>query len=602
MLIPILLFLSLLNTSLGQKYSNKNASDLGLTIENIGKLSTSNSETLISIILQLPDIQNNLGQFTTSEKARIRKCSRLYSAGITSYSSTHSKIISGLISTDREKISEYLNSRRQVLKPYIIDDFGKTRNKRGIWSMLGGSLLTLAFGGIAEYQMYKLKTHIEDNSKEIDKLKIDLVSEQQNRLKLRKDIIGLIKADRETLKNYTEIMSCVDLPFMLKNSKESKFWRNSKIIDDVLSGPLEGKNKLALTPKIIDPEILQKIIHQHPQLNNTIFKNNPHLLYTTSSISLLSIDTNLTQAHFVLYIPVVNVKDNLHDLYQTVQVGIHVKNNTCGYFNLPRHVFVKNDRYYDVQLAECKQNNALYICSTNSIQNASSCIQADKITCPLKHTTCISPCQFKLCKQGILFRENSEKDAYTLDNKGYMSEINLKESHSQFVPWKGHSAIQVCNTRLESPATQYPPVEVTNFTINFNDLTIIDPEQLSKIFTHLSSKYNTTLQMVMNPIFSKHVENTKSSSWKLQYINTAMIILLFILIVYVYHRLGVLCYNCIDCRNCKSNYGRSLPGNGQPDIDSESEDELSNTQLHGINRDDCESEEYARLEEKSKSN
>ena len=552
MIVILILLLPQLYISSGQSFSNLIASDMGLAIENIGKLGTSNSETVISLILQLPNIQDNFEYYSRSEISRIHRCLKIFQdTGVHHF---HPNSVMYNLIVAREKVSNYISSRRQVLKPYVIDLSGKTRAKRGILSVLGGSLLTLAFGGIAEYQIHRLKSHIEDNSDKIEILKNDLRSEKQRRLHLRQDLIGLIKADRESLVTYSSTISCMDLPFILRTGRDNLFARKSKIIDDVLAGPLEGKNKLTLTPKIIGPDILQKVVNQHPQLNNTVFKNSPHLLYSTSTISLLSIDKNLTQAHFVLYIPVIDAKDNLHNLYQTEQVGIHVTNDTCGYFELSRHLFVKNNKFYDVNLADCKQNNALHICSTKSIQNVSSCVQKDKMNCPLRHNTCISDCQFQVCKQGILFRDNSGKNAYTFDKNGYTSEINLMNSHSEFIPWKDFSAIQVYDTKLESPSTFHPSIEVANFSLDSDTLEILDPEQLSRIFSNLSSEYNTTLKMVMNPLFSNFAENDKFFPYVHQWTNTVLIIILISFLGFIYRdRLGLLCYNCITCRSCSCN-------------------------------------------------
>ena len=287
-------------------------SNMGLSVKKIGKLVLSDSDTLISVILQLPDIQQDLNEFTTSEYSRIKECLREGTQAI--------NIAHPIEVATRDlfnQTEEYLRSRREILKPYIIDISKSNRNKRSILAALGGSLLTLAFGGVAEYQMYQLRSHIENNSDKIKQLQDDLVTEQNNRLKLRQDIIGLIKADRESLKNYINFVSCRNIPIMLTNREKDNFWRRVKIIDEVLSGPLEGKKNLVLNPRIIDPEILQKVVDQHPQLNGTTFKNNPHLLYSTSTISLFSVNKNLTQAHFIIYIPIVRVENNLHDVYET---------------------------------------------------------------------------------------------------------------------------------------------------------------------------------------------------------------------------------------------------------------------------------------------
>ena len=146
------------------------------------------------------------------------------------------------------------------------------------------------------------------------------------------------------------------------------FWERRDIIENTLWSALSGKNNLLLTPRMMDLKMVKSLVSEHAVLNNTIFKKHPANMYSLAKLSLVKIFDNLNFAHFVLNIPIIS-ENKIMDLYQSAQVGIHICNNTCVYFELPNYLYKLNDKFYPISLENCEEHNNLYVCSKETFSN-----------------------------------------------------------------------------------------------------------------------------------------------------------------------------------------------------------------------------------------
>ena len=91
----------------------------------------------------------------------------------------------------------------------------------------------------------------------------------------------------------------------------------------------------------MEPDVIRSVVSQHEELGFTRFSENPLLLYSTAELSLMSIDANLTLAHFVLTIPLIQKNEPVYSLFETSQVGsLTAENkNMCRLFNIPRYLY-----------------------------------------------------------------------------------------------------------------------------------------------------------------------------------------------------------------------------------------------------------------------
>lgn len=140
---------------------------LGLATERIGKLAITDSDTLISVIIKLPNITKFMGN-SDNDLYDLNVC---YRNGEINNSSL--KTLIDLDSNWTKIANNYLESRRTILKPYILGQ-QETVNKRQALLMGGIALATLVFGGISEYQIHEVNNHLKDNKQDIKDLKKEL--------------------------------------------------------------------------------------------------------------------------------------------------------------------------------------------------------------------------------------------------------------------------------------------------------------------------------------------------------------------------------------------------------------------------------------------
>ena len=518
------------------------AEQLGFITEKIGKMTITNSDTLISVIIKLPNITQHMA-FDSREVFNAHVCQ--YSNGLDKQARITLKKLESNWTTIA---NNYINSRREVLRPYILhDNHGPA--KRQALIMAGVGLATLVFGGISEYQIHEVNNHVKNVQQDILKVSKALSQYHEQMVVLKNDLIGLIKADVDKLKNYIENNSCKNCIQSAQDRREFDFKRISELIDSILSGPLEGKNELTLTPNIIRPETLKLIVKQHSLLNRTIFHSDPYLLYSMAKINLVSIGESFTNAHFVMRIPIVKNDAAIYNLYYTKQVGIFIKNNTCRYFKLPKYVYENGKHFYTVNMEECKQHNSLYICPTFNMINMTACLQRDSWKCQAVLSECKSPCEIRTSSSGILFRDQPDNKSYITDNEGWTHNVKLSETRTKFISWENISSAQICDTKVETPSTHFPALPVFDLPVEINSLEIMDPQELSIEIAKLTRKYNTSLNHVLEPIFDD--DNHREFKDIAIVINSVLIISLFILTINIYCILNVSkCHSCLSVTSC----------------------------------------------------
>ena len=78
-----------------------------------------------------------------------------------------------------ERINGFLGSRTKILESYLVNRSDTSegagdikREKKGIFPMILGAGISLAIGGITEYQLYKINKHVSENTESIHHMKL----------------------------------------------------------------------------------------------------------------------------------------------------------------------------------------------------------------------------------------------------------------------------------------------------------------------------------------------------------------------------------------------------------------------------------------------
>ena len=178
---------------------------------------------------------------------------------------------------------------------------------------------------------------------------------------------------------------------------------------------------------------MEQVIGLHPELNGSIFRREPELLYSVADVSLYEIDEDLTTAHFVLFIPqVLESNHTTHQVLKIKQVGTFQGDHLCRYLNLPTHVVERNDVFYDINLQDCKSHNSLILCPSQTIENTTSCLQRDVTSCPLRMRHCPSTCTFEASLMGVLARDNTGQNSFSFDLQGLAKAEHMSTDETIF--------------------------------------------------------------------------------------------------------------------------------------------------------------------------
>ena len=98
----------------------------------------------------------------------------------------------------------------------------------------------------------------------------------------------------------------------------------------------EGELITKLTPDIIDFTASKNIVNQQDSSKSLLFFKDPTYLYGPATIAFVDILVQDSIIHFVLDYPVIFDK-NVMPLYKTDQIGLHVSQIKCIYFNTSRY-------------------------------------------------------------------------------------------------------------------------------------------------------------------------------------------------------------------------------------------------------------------------
>ena len=498
------------------------ATNVGIKIEKIGKIVSVFEDIIISVIIKLPNITGTGYQNGIAE-SRIDTCKDI--------SWDFKRDYINLIQVTRLKTKEYISSRLEILQPFVTPTFpeqnNSARHKRGLLSFLGGGLISLAIGGISEYQIHKINQHVSENSEAINSIKQALYQEQAVIRSVNKKVVGFVNDITENLTRFYYEQTCSELYSALAIKFKHHFWDCRYIIDNTLWSALSGKNNLLLTPRTMNLNMLKNIVNEHAVLNNTIFQKHPSIMYSLAKLSLIEISDNLNFAHFVLRIPLISENEML-DLYQSAQVGMHLENNKCMYYDLPKHLYKIGRHFYPMSLEKCKKHNNLYICAKENFSNNSACFQQNYNDCKILKRNCYNYYEFDMSQVGILIRNNKENNTFIVDQKGWTTAVNLHKYRTAYLSWDNLKALQIGEILIDSPNMTYTPLTMSNLSLEDDIMRgyYTDGENITKVFNLICKKYNSTLDDILPPLVD-HWQTQFKTEYRLNilwYIGTATII------------------------------------------------------------------------------
>ena len=287
--------------------------------------------------------------------------------------------------------------------------------------------------------------------------------------------------------------------------------------------------------------MLKNITSTHKDLYNTIFRENPNLLYSLSRMSLVEVNEKLDIAHFVLQIPLI-YKQDIKYLFQSSQVGTHVKNNMCTYYNVPKHLYKIEGQFYPLNIDHCMKNNDLYVCPREKFSNKSACIQTKNFNCTYRITECNEYYEFDMSQIGILIRNNRDQDTFAIDLKGWYMEIPLNKTRTTYLDWGKFQSVQIGNTQINSPVMETTPLNFADFSVDTPLLNYyLNSDNITNVFSSICKKYNSTLEDLIPPLIEDWKYQSNSITFLPWFIAVSVIIVALIIWNIYLHISLVLC-------------------------------------------------------------
>ena len=527
----LILLVSILPVGLGDgRFWDKGSDEdlvyenLGLKAEKIGMISLVDDHALISVLIKLPDFKATVKPVSDKERGLIDACcgdfldhdhgrSKGIPASLSTFQILFKQRYSGLIRDYKLRADRFLKSRMNILEPYVLPSQlirNAKRSKRQLLAFLGSTVLSFAMGAVSEYQMYKINQHVSANTEAIKDLKSRLNQEQVEIIALKDGIIGLSKEITSKMAIFLERNSCTQLYSDISHRLEFSFHEYTHIVDDLLFTIIDGHGRSLLSPRTVAPEIMEQLIRQHSELNNTVFYENPLLLYSSAKVNIASIDNNLQYAHFILDVPLLYRNNTSYKLFKPSQVGVFVANNTCAYYDMPKLMYDRNNIFFEIRdMDDCTQHNALFICPSSSVFKVRSCIQRKQVTCNYRRDNCDYHYSYKMSTVGVLIRDNLDHDSFVLNEKGWTSLLNFPAQRTAYVPWTKVQALQIGDAILSSPNIPRDPITMVNLTSNLTPYDFIDSKEVSSVFGEICKRYNSSLSEIITPVISQ----THSNKW-----------------------------------------------------------------------------------------
>ena len=464
----------------------------------------------MSLIIKLPDykhIYNPVEKFLNYYKDNqncwnvwINNNSRLIYSPIDSKTFVESHYMD-LLTKNGQDLRNYIKSRLNVLKSYQIPQINNSnKNKRSVWSVFGGLLFSAVTTGITEYQIYKINSHVSENQNDIKYITTKLREEHTELLSVKNNIVGLVKRSTNLIMETLRTQQCISISNHFLQNWKINFEDYKKTTDDILESAISGQNNLLLTPKMVDPNLLESIVSSSTIFDNTSYQENPNLLYSVARLSLIEIDKNLTMGHFTLNIPRFNSKQ-IKNLLEVKQVGLHIRNNLCNYFKIPKYVYEKNGQFHPIKIDNCLKHNRLFICSEENAPNSTSCLQYDNITCESYIAKCEGVYKFAMSHKGILLRNNIKSNTFITNREGYTRLAELSARDISYFDWADIIDIQFGEIKIPSPQGNNLPLFKANYSVNLPlDIKFVDLENITNAFNSLCNKYNQSMDSIMLPI------------------------------------------------------------------------------------------------------
>lgn len=456
----------------------------GFVVSKSGLVTSSSEILTISFVLKIPTFKISLPDMICFKKShntdQVRAANNKFNENFAALNKSH---------------AQFVASRLSILNPFLEH---KTNKRSAIIFAALSTLIGGALVGITQAQVHSIKSHVEQNAEAITSLhnKVQQISGRQ--ILFEKETIAFLKEFSERTTIALEFEACLDELESFYANAIASFAGYKRAVDAVFDAQLRGVNFYPLPAHVLDPFTLSEIVRMHKSFKHQLYKQHPSLLYNVAKLALISVNEDLSLAHFVLTLPSI-VSSLYYPLYTIRHTGVYLQGSICAKLATADVVYMKNNTLYAIKLNLCSAHFDFHVCPPEAFSIKSSCLQFHSSSCNITKSTCDSPNSATSIPTGILLRNNIPHDTFRRDLKDKTHQVLLSSLNTAFVSWSGTTHIQVGETLYISPAHDFH-IEVafrnfsTDFIYNAFEITVDD---IVVAFDNYTKSYNLSLNELL---------------------------------------------------------------------------------------------------------
>ena len=320
----------------------------------------------------------------------------------------------------------------------------------GIGVTLGLGIVDLLITGLS----YKsLNSHISRVEHNLEKFMSTQHQFDEKILQIDENIVHIIDSLRSNVNQQLAIIDCklaIETGRLFAN--QISFQWDHKL-NSLFKSAITGQITSALTPDILTPDDLMKIMNDHSNLKSTYFSKNTYNLYRVGKLTLVGAFYNITDntitVHHVLTIPMVSPA-SLFPYFKIEQTGV-VKNNVCLFLDLPEYMYKYKNEFFPLD-KNCHPGNAIITCFLPVLRESmhNTCLNNFTYCKPFQ-----TPCKttYSYDNSGILITTTETLTAYQFEtNKKSINVIPKSDVQTKFLSWHNTVNVQIGKLFIEKPS------------------------------------------------------------------------------------------------------------------------------------------------------
>ena len=387
-----------------------------------------------------------------------------------------------------EEICEIFDDQNN--HPSVCPNFSAANHKEKRFASVGayalaGTAMAAAVAAVGVSTSNKIEL---DKVKKILNEQEDSIKELQDQLKHTNNKLEVVLDTQRSVLGYIEQMSsrvdvlnskvdCMHKHFSYLHWSLELQAEVENLLQFVFKGNLQGK----LTPTLIRPALLRKLIRQQSFVNSKILGRYPNMLYSSATASLLNADFKSLQFTYLISFPDFG-NDPIYPYLTVQQNGFFAKHpssneSTCLMFNMPQTAIIHDGKLHALKdTLTCSDFGNVQICDSKQLDMIpmADCLNLGNNFTTTSKRAVFSYCQLTQCignlrnndvyissPSRLLVRTLSPTIEIVYDQPKHqldlyvsalMKAVATPESGAMFIPWhKNISAVTFSKAVVYSP-------------------------------------------------------------------------------------------------------------------------------------------------------